>query len=56
MNSDDMLIAKTVQLALEKGIIKSKSITVDASLHKIKICSKDSVKYSGTIKNCAGKY
>jgi len=27
----DMLIAKTVQLALEKGIIKSKSIIVDAT-------------------------
>ena len=27
----DMLIAKTVQIALEKGIIKSKSIIVDAT-------------------------
>ena len=32
MNLLDMLIAKTVQLALEKGIIKSKSIIVDLSL------------------------
>ena len=39
MNLLDMLIAKTVQLALEKGIIKSKFI-VDA--YKIKIQSKDS--------------
>lgn len=31
MNLLDMLIAKTVQLALEKGIIKSKSIIVDAT-------------------------
>lgn len=27
----DLLIAKTVQIALEKGIIKSKSIIVDAT-------------------------
>ena len=31
MNLLDMLIAKTVQLALDKGIIKSKSIIVDAT-------------------------
>ena len=31
MNLLDMLITKTVQLALEKGIIKSKSIIVDAT-------------------------
>lgn len=31
MNLLDMLIAKTIQLALEKGIIKSKSIIVDAT-------------------------
>lgn len=31
MNLLDMLIAKTVQLALEKGIIQSKSIIVDAT-------------------------
>ena len=31
MNLLDMLIAKTVQLALERGIIKSKSIIVDAT-------------------------
>ena len=31
MNLLDMLIAKTVQIALDKGIIKSKSIIVDAT-------------------------
>ena len=31
MNLLDMLVAKTVQIALEKGIIKSKSIIVDAT-------------------------
>ena len=31
MNLLDMLIIKTVQIALEKGIIKSKSIIVDAT-------------------------
>ena len=31
MNLLDMLIAKTVRIALEKGIIKSKSIIVDAT-------------------------
>lgn len=31
MNLLDMLISKTVQIALEKGIIKSKSIIVDAT-------------------------
>ena len=36
MNLLDMLIAKTVQLALEKGIIKSKSIIVDATHTKSK--------------------
>ena len=37
MNLLDMLIAKTVQIALDKGIIKSKSIIVDATPYKIKI-------------------
>ena len=36
MNLLDMLIAKTVQLALEKGIIKSKSIIVDATHTKLR--------------------
>ena len=31
MNLSDMLITKTVQIALEKGILKSKSIIVDAA-------------------------
>ena len=31
MNLLDMLIAKTVQIALDKGILKSKSIIVDAT-------------------------
>lgn len=31
MNLLDMLIAKTVQIAMDKGIIKSKSIIVDAT-------------------------
>ena len=31
MNLLDMLIGKTVEIALEKGIIKSKSIIVDAT-------------------------
>ena len=57
MNLLDMLITKTVQLALEKGIIKSKYIIMDdgCNAYKIKIQSKDSpVKYSrNNQKNCA---
>lgn len=41
-----MLIAKTVQLALEKGIIKSKSIIVDATHTKSRYNQKTPVKYS----------
>ena len=40
MNLLDMLIAKTVQLALDKGIIKSKSIIVDATHTKSRYNSK----------------
>lgn len=36
MNLLDMLIIKTVQIALEKGIIKSKSIIVDATHTKVR--------------------
>ena len=46
MNLLDMLIAKTVQLALEKGIIKSKSIIVDATHTKSNIIKRLPVKYS----------
>ena len=42
MNLLDMLIAKTVQLALEKGIIKSKSIIVDATHTKSRYNQKTS--------------
>ena len=40
MNLLDMLIAKTVQLALDRGIIKSKSIIVDATHTKSRYNSK----------------
>lgn len=54
MNLLDMLIAKTVQLALEKGIIKSKSIIVDATHTKSRYNQKTPVKYSrNNQKNCA---
>ena len=46
MNLLDMLIAKTVQLALEKGIIKSKSIIVDATHTKSRYNQRYHVKYS----------
>ena len=41
MNLLDMLIAKTVQLTLEKGIIKSKYIINGCNAYKIKIQSKE---------------
>ena len=51
MNLLDMLIAKTVQLTLEKGIIKSKYIIMDATHTKSKY---NPVKYSrNNQKNCA---
>ena len=54
MNLLDMLIAKTVQLALEKGIIKSKSIIVDATHTKSRYNQKDSPSSTpGTIKKTA---
>ena len=40
MNLLDMLISKTVEIALEKGIIKSKSIIVDATHTKSRYNSK----------------
>lgn len=54
MNLLDMLIAKTVQLALEKGIIKSKIHYCGCYAYKIKIQSKDSPSSTpGTIKKTA---
>jgi len=40
MNLSDMLITKTVQIALEKGILKSKSIIVDAAHTKSRYSQK----------------
>ena len=41
MNLLDMSVAKTVQIALEKGIIKSKSIIMDGNPYKIKVQSEN---------------
>ena len=54
MNLLDMLIAKTAQLTLEKGIIKSKSIIVDATQTKSKNKQKTPPSSTpGTIKKTA---
>ena len=54
MNLLDMLIAKTVQLALEKGIIKSKYIIMDATHTKSKYNQKTPPSSTpGTIKKTA---
>ena len=54
MNLLDMLIAKTVQLTLEKGIIKSKYIIMDATHTKSKYNQKTPPSSTpGTIKKTA---
>ena len=53
----DMLIAKTVQIALKKGIIKSKSIIVDATHTKSRYNQKRLIRYfRNVLRNCGGLF